>query len=245
LNKLIGAYGEMSAKLSTGALEPGALAALETTRNESDIPYLAAEIPTAIQQSLDGVQRVADIVRAMKEFSHPGGKEKVAVDINHAIQTTIVVARNEWKYVAEVVTELAHDLPLVSCFPDEFNQVILNLLVNAAQAIGDVVKKSGSKGTITITTKCDGPWVEIRIADTGTGIPEENRHRIFELFFTTKEVGKGTGQGLALARSVIVKKHGGELTFESSVGHGTTFIIRIPIAQTTANDQIPIKSPSL
>ena len=134
---------------------------------------------------------------------------------------------------------------MVSCFPDEFNQVILNLLVNAAQAIGDVVKSGGGKGLIRIATKCDGKWVEIRIADTGPGIPEKIRHRIFELFFTTKEVGKGTGQGLALARSVIVKKHGGELTFETSAGHGTTFIVRMPVGQATASDKNDTKPPSL
>jgi signal transduction histidine kinase len=134
-----------------------------------------------------------------------------------------------------MATNLAADLPKVSGFPDEFNQVILNLLVNAAQAIGEVVKKKGGKGTITISTRQDGTWVEIRIADTGPGILEEIRHRIFELFFTTKEVGKGTGQGLALARSVIVKKHGGELTFESAVGQGTTFVIRLPVTSEKAS----------
>ncbi len=230
LKKLVFGYEKMFAGIPAGALEPGLLAVIEKARKETDFSYLAAEIPTAIQQSLDGVQRVADIVRAMKEFSHPGGKEKIETDINHAIQTTITVTRNEWKYVADVVTELAPDLPKIPCFPDEFNQVILNLLINAAQAIGDVVNKSGGKGMIRVVTRLDGAWVEIRIADTGAGIPEEIRHRIFDLFFTTKEVGKGTGQGLALARSVIVKKHGGELTFESSVGQGTTFVIRLPVS---------------
>jgi len=205
------------------------LQGIEQTLKTCDVEYFFLQIPQAIQETLEGVERVTKIVRAMKEFSHPAGKEKTAVDINHCIQTTITVARNEWKYVAELVTDLAPGLPLVQGFQDEINQVILNLLVNAAQAIGDAVKTTGGKGTIKITTKHEAPWVEIRVADTGTGIPEEIRHRIFELFFTTKEPGKGTGQGLALARSVIVKKHGGELTFESAMGKGTTFIVRLPV----------------
>jgi len=229
VSSVISADQALLGAVTAGAATSETIAAARKARSENDIDYLLGEIPTALEQSLDGVKRVADIVRAMKEFSHPAGKEKTAVDINHCIQTTITVARNEWKYVAELVTDLAPGLPLVQGFQDEINQVILNLLVNAAQAIGDAVKTTGGKGTIKITTKHEAPWVEIRVADTGTGIPEEIRHRIFELFFTTKEPGKGTGQGLALARSVIVKKHGGELTFESAMGKGTTFIVRLPV----------------
>jgi signal transduction histidine kinase len=129
-----------------------------------------------------------------------------------------------------VVTDFAPDLPPVLCLPGEFNQVILNLVVNAAHAIADVVKpETGAKGIIKITTRLENTWVEIRIADTGSGIPEAIHPRIFEPFFTTKEVGKGTGQGLAIARATIVKKHDGQLTFESTVGQGTTFIIRLPV----------------
>jgi signal transduction histidine kinase len=176
----------------------------------------------------------------MKEFSHPGSKEKTALDLNHAIETTVTVARGEWKYVAEVETEFAPGLPSVQCLAGEFNQVILNLIINAAHAIRDVVKHvEGSKGTIRISTRLDKEWVEIRISDTGTGIPEEIRHRIFDPFFTTKEVGKGTGQGLAIARSVVVDKHGGTLTFESEVGRGTSFILRLPVADATARGKAP------
>ena len=149
--------------------------------------------------------------------------------MNHAIDATITVSRNEWKYVAEMATDLAPGLPKVRCLPSEFNQVILNLIVNAAHAIGDVVRTAeGTKGVIKIGTRLDGSWVEIKVSDTGTGIPESIRHRIFDPFFTTKEVGKGTGQGLAIARSVIVDQHGGTLTFESEMGRGTTFVIRLP-----------------
>jgi two-component system NtrC family sensor kinase len=205
------------------------VSAVESISRTADLEYLSREIPAAARQSLDGVKHVAKIVRAMKEFSHPGSTEKAPVDLNHAIETTLTVARNEWKYVAEVVTELQPDLPPIHGLPAELNQVILNLIVNATHAIGDVVKNDeGAKGTIKIATRLADPWVEIVISDTGAGIPEAIRHRIFEPFFTTKEVGKGTGQGLAIARSTIVKKHGGELFFESTVGKGTTFTIRLP-----------------
>ena len=194
-----------------------------------DADYLEEEIPKALQQSLDGMKRVATIVKAMKEFSHPGVGEKVKVDLNRAIETTIIVTKNAWKYVADVQTELSPDLPPVPCLPDAINQVILNLIVNAAQAIGEKPgEESGEKGTITITTRDAGAQVEIRVKDTGPGIPEEIRDRIFNPFFTTKEVGKGTGQGLAIAHDTVVNKHGGMLTFETETGKGTTFIVRLP-----------------
>jgi PAS domain S-box-containing protein len=197
---------------------------------EVDTGYLLEEIPKAIDQTLEGITRVAAIVGAMKEFSHPDMKEKILLDLNHAINSTITVARNEWKYVAEMKTEFDPSLPLISCLPGEFNQVILNLIVNAAHAIADVVKKGGSeKGTITVQTRNCTEWVEIRIQDTGTGIPKKVQPRIFDPFFTTKEIGKGTGQGLAIARSVIVVKHGGSIHFETVEGKGTTFIIRLPL----------------
>jgi len=203
---------------------------LGQSSEEADLTYLLREVPQAMAQALEGVGRVSKIVKAMKEFSHPGSEGKCAIDLNHAIETTIAVARNEWKYVADVKTCFAADLPPVPCLAGEFNQVILNLLMNAAQTMGDVVKKgSAAKGTITISTKCEDDWVEVQIQDTGAGIPEEVRSRIFEPFFTTKEVGKGTGQGLALAHAVIVKKHDGKIWFESEVGKGTTFFLRLPL----------------
>jgi two-component system, NtrC family, sensor kinase len=210
------------------------IASLEAMQQQVDISYLKGEIPRAIQQSLDGIGRVSQIVQAMKEFSHPGNKEKTAVDLNHAIESTIIVARNEWKYIAEMVTELDPQLPPVLCLPGEINQVILNLIVNAAHAIGDVVSGGSTKGTITLSTKCDGDFVEIRVKDSGIGIPEAVRGRIFEPFFTTKGVGRGTGQGLAIARSVVVDKHGGAIDFETQAGQGTTFIIRLPVAPVPA-----------
>jgi len=166
----------------------------------------------------------------MKEFSHPSGDQKQMPDLNRAIESTTTVARNEWKYVAELVTDLDPELPLVPCLVGDFNQVILNMIINAAHAIADVVgKDSGEKGTITVATRRDGDWAEIRISDTGIGIPEEIRSKIFDPFFTTKDVGQGTGQGLAIAHATVVKKHGGEFNVESEPGRGTTFVIRLPI----------------
>ncbi len=217
-----------------GAKESGMSAELirdiETTAEDIDLSYLQKEIPTAISQNLEGIENIARIVRSMKEFAHPGTAEKTPIEINRAIENTIIVAKNEWKYVAEMVTELDPNLPMVPCLPGEFNQVILNMIINAAHAIGDSTAENADElGRITITTKQKGDGVEIRIADTGTGIPVPNRSRIFDPFFTTKEVGKGSGQGLSISHTVIVEKHGGTVDFETETGKGTTFIIRLPI----------------
>jgi len=215
---------------------------IEEALEAVDLDYLTEEIPNAIQQSLEGVERVTSIVRAMKEFAHPGSKEKTLTDINRAIESTVTVARNEWKYVAEMKTDFADDLPPVSCLPGEFNQVILNIVVNAAHAISETIgNESVQKGVITISTHKAGDWVEIRISDTGSGIPEEVRSKIFNAFFTTKGVGKGSGQGLAISHSVIVDKHDGDLYFETEAGKGTTFIIHLPIATEFKEEQSQIK----
>jgi signal transduction histidine kinase len=195
----------------------------------ADLDYILENAPLAIDSSLEGLGRIATIVRSMKEFAHPDQAVKQSADLNQAIRSTLVVAHNEYKYVAEIETQLT-DLPLVQCYLGEFNQVILNLLVNASHAISDIVKDSGSLGKLTVRSRLDGDEVEISISDTGMGIPEAVRAKIFDPFFTTKEVGKGTGQGLAIARSVIVNKHGGTLRFETECGKGTTFFIRLPVA---------------
>jgi PAS domain S-box-containing protein len=196
---------------------------------DADFDYLKEEIPRALNQSLEGVDRVAKIVRAMKEFSHPA-REKTATDLNRAIQSTITVASNEWKYVAEVDMDLDANLPAVHCSPAEFNQVVLNMVVNAAHAIGDVVGDGAKgKGKIKVKTRPDGEWAVVEISDSGCGMPPHIQQRIFDPFFTTKEVGKGTGQGLAIAHNVVVDKHGGTIKVVSSPGKGTTFIIRLPI----------------
>jgi two-component system, NtrC family, sensor kinase len=211
--------------------QPQLVAQLEQTMKRIDLDYLEREIPSALQQSIEGIERVAKIVLAMKEFSHPGTEEKSPVNINRAIESTVTVARNTWKYVADLDLQLDPKLPAIPCLPGEFNQVILNLVVNAAHAIADVVgENSGLKGRITISTAMVGGNAEIRIADTGGGIPDQIRDRIFDPFFTTKPVGKGTGQGLAITRSVIVDKHGGTIAFDTRIGEGTTFILTLPVS---------------
>ena len=199
-------------------------------RNAGMLDYLRVEVPRALTQLSEGVDQVARIVRAMKEFSHPGTVEMAAVDINRAIESTALVSRNEWKYVAELTTDLDPNLPPVQCISGEFNQVVLNLIVNAAHAISDVVNDSGKKGRIHISTRHRDGMAEIRISDTGGGIPPAIQAKVFDPFFTTKPVGKGTGQGLAIAHSVIVQKHKGSLTFESELGRGTTFLIQLSLA---------------
>jgi len=207
----------------------GAAARLAAEAEEAaDLDYVLENAPLAIESSIDGLGRIATIVRSMKEFAHPDQGEKKFADLNQAIRSTLVIAHNEYKYVAEIDTQF-DDLPAVPCFLGEINQVILNLLVNASHAIADVVKDSGGLGKITVRTRLDGDAVEISIADTGTGIPVAARDKIFDPFFTTKEVGKGTGQGLAIARSVVVNKHGGTLRFETECGQGTTFFLRLPL----------------
>jgi PAS domain S-box-containing protein len=231
LRGALAAYAQLHEAARRGAPDPGVLARVDEAVRRADLEYLGEEIPRAIGQSLEGVGHVAKIVRALKEFSHPGGEEKTAIDINHAVENTITVARNEWKYVADMVTDLGSDLPPVPCLPGELNQVLLNLIINAAHAIGDRLGgEQGDKGTITVTTRQRGDRVAVSIADTGSGIPEAVRSRIFDPFFTTKPVGKGTGQGLAIAHAVIVKKHGGRIDFATEVGRGTTFTIELPLA---------------
>ena len=223
-------YNELIKTAKSRALSEELIQNFEKRFDELDIAYLEEEVPLSIRQTLKGVDRIANIVQAMKIFAHPGGIAKEPIDINKEIKKTITITRNEWKYVARLVTEFDSTLPLVPCYRAEFNQVILNLIINAAHAIADSNgQHSSEKGTITISSGCDENWAEIRISDTGPGIPEEIRHRIFDLFFTTKEPGRGTGQGLAIAHSVIVEKHKGVLNLETEEGQGTTFVIRLPV----------------
>jgi signal transduction histidine kinase len=208
---------------------PKAAQLAEDAEKKADLDYILDNTPDALVSSLEGLERIATIVRSMKEFAHPDKAQQALADLNQAIRSTLVIANNEYKYVAELDAQFA-DLPPVPCYLGEINQVILNLLVNASHAIADVVKNTGARGKITVRTRLDGSEVEISIGDTGTGIPEAARDKIFDPFFTTKEIGRGTGQGLAIAHNVIVNKHGGTLRFETECGKGTTFFIRLPIA---------------
>jgi len=207
---------------------------LERLEQDKDVGYLIENVPRSCESALMGVARVSKIVYAMKEFSHSGGEEKELADLNRATESTATVATSVWKHVAEMELRLETDLPTPPVHLGEINQVILNLIINAAHAIADVVKDGGAKGRITVSTGHDDTHVEIRVADTGTGIPESARDRIFTPFFTTKEIGKGTGQGLSLARSVVVDRHHGTIAFETETGRGTTFIVRLPLQDTDA-----------
>ena len=208
--------------------------ALEATRaleERLDLAFLREQIPKTIGRTLEGVQRVATIVRAMREFAHPDQREMVATDLNRAIQATLEVARNEYKYVADVETDFGA-IPLVTCHAGDMNQVVLNVVVNAAHAIADAVQGTAARGKIRIATRHEGHDAVVSVSDTGTGIPESIRDKIFDPFFTTKEVGRGTGQGLALARSIMAK-HRGSISFETEPGKGSTFILRVPVAPAT------------
>jgi PAS domain S-box-containing protein len=230
LVKVCNLYKESIKAAKSGALNEERIKDIEKSVAELDIGYLEEEVPQAIQQTLKGIDRITHIVQAMKIFAHPGGGEKEPIDIKKEIEKTIIITRNEWKYVAELITDFDATLPTVSCHRAEFNQVILNLIVNAAHAIADANgDHSSERGTIKISTALAGNWAEVRISDTGNGIPEEIRHRIFDLFFTTKEPGRGTGQGLAIAHSVIVDKHCGKIDIETGEDRGTTFVIRLPV----------------
>lgn len=201
---------------------------------EKDLEFLIDEVPLAARQSSDGVRQVADIVRAMKEFSHPTSKELAPVDLNRVVERATMVCRSEWKHVAELDLNLQDGMPMVLGLEGELNQVVLNLVVNAAHAIADTAQGSGR---IAIATKIEDGAAIMSVTDTGTGIPEEIRGRIFDPFFTTKDVGKGTGQGLAITRDVIVNKHNGALQCDSAVGEGTTFRVHLPLHETMATPE--------
>ncbi len=236
LKKIIGLQSELKAKLRASVqLSPDLALRIRTQVSQSELDYILCEFPRAMQQSLEGTQRIAHIVQAMREFSHPGGDHKTPTDLNHALQSTVEVTRSAWKHIADLEMCLAPGLPLVACLPAELNQCFLNILINAVDAIRDVVGDDPpEKGKITIQTRLNEPWVEIRISDTGKGIPPEIIDRIFDPFFTTKEIGKGTGQGLTISRNIIVKKHQGQITCQSRPGLGATFIIRLPLRENVA-----------
>ncbi len=230
---VLNAYRTTLESLPGGTALTAAKTHLSEVEAGADLEFLSTEVPKAFERTLDGVERVASIVRAMKEFAHPDTNEQSAADINHAIDTTLTVARAEYKYCAQVETRFGA-LPDVMCNIGELNQVFLNLIVNAAHAIQESGKDPVS-GQIVITTEADTDTVRIQIADNGCGIPEKIRERIFDPFFTTKEVGKGTGQGLAITRSIVVEKHGGRIDVQSQPGEGTRFTITIPISGRAAS----------
>ena len=238
LIQIIRGYEKLIEKAKSQSLTLELIDAAEKHIEDMDLTYLEEEIPIALEHTLKGVDRITKIVQAMKIFSHPGLSTRQPTDINKEIQKSIIITRNEWKYVARMETDLDANLPHIPCYRAELNQVILNMIINAAHAIAEVKEDNSCRqGTIQISTYQIDNWAKIRISDTGAGIPEDIRHKIFDLFFTTKEPGKGSGQGLAISHSVIVEKHRGKLELESQVGKGTTFTISLPLEIKPADNE--------
>ncbi len=227
LNELLEAFDPAE---KSGATEqssaPGTAVSNGPDAGSVDVEYLKTEVPDAISQSIEGIERITEIVSAVREFSHPGSREKTNIDLRKAIESTIAISRGQWKSFAEIETSFDESASEVFCVPGEFNQVILNLIVNGAQAIGKHC--GGEQGQIKVTTAATDHGIEVRISDNGGGIPEDVQPQIFDPFFTTKDVGKGTGQGLALVHAIVVKKHGGRINFQTSAGAGTTFVVFWP-----------------
>jgi two-component system NtrC family sensor kinase len=228
LHRLLTMYRTAFQQLAQSDCSQEMLARLEETEQRLDPAFLSTEIPRAFQRTLEGVERVAAIVRAMKEFAHPDSIEQSPADLNHAVETTLLVAHNEYKYNAQVESRLG-ELPQVMCNIGELHQVLLNLIVNAAHAIAES-GKDVETGRITITTQASGDSAVICVEDNGCGISKENLEKIFDPLFTTKPAGRGTGQGLAITRTIITEKHGGTVDVHSAVGSGTRFVLRLPIA---------------
>jgi signal transduction histidine kinase len=222
-------YRALAAGVLSGREVTAAARKANDTDEAADVDYFLKNAPDALDRALEGISRVGSIVKSMTEFAHPDTQCKADVDLNRAIKITLNMARNEYKGVAELETDFGN-IPAVHCHAGEFNQVVLNLLLNAAHAISDVVEGTNQKGRITVRTRAIGEYVEISITDSGDGIPEAVRGRIFEPFVTTKEVGRGTGQGLALSRGIVAEKLKGSLHFETETGKGTTFYIRLPVS---------------
>ncbi len=241
LGRILKSYDALRLAAEKGPIPSELLSEIRATEKELDLEYLVDGMPHACASAIEGMARISKIVRAMKEFSHPGSEDKKPTDIHRAIESTITVAQNEWKYVADLVTEFDEDLGMVPCLAAELNQVVLNIIVNAAQALAEM--KAGQdenpKGRIVVRTVAEEGWALISISDDGPGIPAEVQSRVFDPFFTTKAVGAGTGQGLAIAHAVVVDKHGGTLEMESEAGHGTTFRIRLPNPGTRAAGPVP------
>jgi signal transduction histidine kinase len=222
---------EIAAAWRAGELSEAHIARCEASRGRVQFEYIRKNVPSAVEESLEGLRRVASIVAAMRDFSHPSGGKKAPADLGDVLRTAATVARNEWKRVAELTIDVDDDVPKVACLRDELGQVFLNLIVNAAHAIA--AAQRNTQGSIRISARRDRDFVEVRVRDTGTGIPAEVRSRVFDPFFTTKAVGQGTGQGLAICYATVVEKHAGQIDFESELGVGTTFIVRLPIVDVT------------
>lgn len=237
LGELLDAYGDLLSAADEGRPTSDAVKHVKDKLASADFNYLAKEIPQAVQQSLEGLDQVANIVSAMREFSYPDGGRMQAVDLNHTIEGAVALCRSEWKQVADITLDLDYSLPPLVCVAPDVQRVLVNLLINAAHATAEASHGEVKEiPTITVRTRRDGDWAEIRVEDHGTGIAPEIRDRVFDPFFTTKDVGQGTGQGLSIAHAIVVEKHHGSIRFDTQVGRGTTFIVRLPL-HATPDDQ--------
>ena len=226
--ELLTTSSNAAARLREGGAPDAVAATLDQACQAADIDFVRAEVPTALSQSQEGIDRVATIVRAMKAFGRPDPSEPEPMDINRVVTYALTMARNELKYVAEVKTDLG-PLPTVACFPSAIGQVLINLVVNAAYAVGESRDRTGERGEIRVKTWSEGDRVALSVSDTGPGIPPDVLPRIFQPFFTTKPFGRGSGQGLAMAWATVVDRHSGKIEVATSSA-GTTFTVRLPVA---------------
>ncbi|MEZ5931703.1 MAG: sensor histidine kinase [Alphaproteobacteria bacterium] len=234
VDRLLGCYASLhEAALAAGLLDRET-AMLSAALEEAELDFLRDELSGAIEQSLAGIQQVARIASAMKSFARRGSAEKEMADINQAIDMTATICRNEWKYDADLELDLDPGLPRMSCHIGALSQVWLNLIVNAAHAIK--ARPDRERGLITIKTSSDNGWIRVTVADNGTGIPDQLRERVFEPFFSTKDAGEGSGQGLSICRKIVGEQHGGGIELSTEVGRGSTFTVSLPLeAETTAS----------
>lgn len=220
-------YDELKRECEAEGLLPETVKRIEAFNQDIELPILVGEIMSAIRETVDGVRQVRDIALLMKEFSHPGTGAPEPSDINRVVQSAITICRSRHRNVVALETNYAADLPQATCRRGQIQQVLANMIVNAVEAIEE---QGVATGVIRIETKLAGDAVRIEISDNGPGIPNGLREKIFDPFFTTKRVGKGTGQGLALAKDCIVNQHGGKLLLEHRPGFSTTFVIELPLA---------------
>jgi signal transduction histidine kinase len=234
---LVPCYRAAIAAAAAGTVTPELLAEVAAAEETADVDFTLGEAPGALERALQGANRVAAIVRAMKDFGREDAMAVSEADLNETLRSTLEVARAEVQAVADLETDLG-EIPLVECQAGAISQVFLHLLTNAAHAVADAQARGSARGRIRIVTRRDGDDVTVTVTDTGVGIPEEIRHRIFDPFFTTKDVGRGSGQGLTISRS-IVEKHGGALRFETTPGQGSSFTVRLPIQMPRASSAHP------
>lgn len=224
--------------LSNVKRNSGTIEELKRIIENIDVEYFQTEVPIAIEQSIDGVQRIAKIVAAMRDFSHAGPKEKVAADLHKLINSSLTISRNAWKYIAEIEKDFDDTIPPIVCLASDLGQVFVNIIINAAHALEEKFDQSDSlQGKIIIKTINKGSNIEIVFSDNGSGMSKKVQKRIFDPFFTTKDVGKGTGQGLAIAYDIIVDKHNGSINVESEKNIGTTLTIILPIDNDITSEQ--------